>query len=423
MAPDGAALARHAEAAGAAAIERAWQQMAPDQAPGRRRGFTGALLDRAIEITVAVGSLVMGAQAAAVAWQDPLARAHTLPLVGGVLLLLVAMAVACVAGRGARTLAAVYAVAMPLSIVAWAVFTPVAPPSLIEEPWPYFLLATATGAAIVAWGLPAQLVVATVPALVFAAARIATTGGGADVWAQLFYDVSIALLLSLTFVVVATMLRGVGAGVDEARRAAVETYGRATATEASERELVEIAGLMHDSVLAALLAAARAESPRERELAVAMAREALNRLADAESDEPVGTNEDVDARAIAAELERAAAQLGVALTVAPPEGPAPRIPARAARALVLAATQAVANAVEHADARGLRVAVEATATCVRVVVSDEGPGFDLEAIPADRLGIRGSIFARVAAAGGDVEVLPGPDGTRVVISYDSEAAT
>ena len=54
---------------------------------------------------------------------------------------------------------------------------------------------------------------------------------------------------------------------------------------------------------------------------------------------------------------------------------------------------------------------------IAVIVSDTGDGFDLHAIPDDRLGIRASIVARVAAVGGIATVEPTPEGTTVTLEW------
>jgi len=56
---------------------------------------------------------------------------------------------------------------------------------------------------------------------------------------------------------------------------------------------------------------------------------------------------------------------------------------------------------------------------VAVRVRDAGPGFDVAAIPADRLGIRGSIDARLAAVGGRSEIDSHAGGTTVTLEWES----
>lgn len=180
-----------------------------------------------------------------------------------------------------------------------------------------------------------------------------------------------------------------------------------------------MSALMHDSVLAALIAAERAEGDRAQDLAVGMAREALTRLANTEaavaqegSDEPVG------AAQIVVELRRALSELG-ADAIVEERGGIGLIPGRAARALVLAARQALGNAVTHAGGRGLHILVEGRADeGITVTITDTGPGFDIGAIGADRLGIRASIFARMAGVAGTAEIDSRECGTTVTLGWE-----
>src|SRR5690606_12025060 len=100
------------------------------------------------------------------------------------------------------------------------------------------------------------------------------------------------------------VFRAIAVGVDEVRTRAVASYAAAAAADATEQERVAVAALMHDSVLAALIAAERARSPRERALAVGMAREALTRLANTDSTEEQGSDAPVAVETIADALER-----------------------------------------------------------------------------------------------------------------------
>jgi signal transduction histidine kinase len=217
------------------------------------------------------------------------------------------------------------------------------------------------------------------------------------------------------------MFRSVAAGVDDARGRAVASYASAAATAAAEEERIAMAALMHDSVLAALIAAERADTDRARDLAVAMAREALTRLANTEaavvlegSDEPVSTAQ------VVIELRRALSELG-ADAVVEERGGSGLIPGRAARALVLAARQAVGNAVTHAYGRGLHLIVEGYGDDgLTVTIMDTGDGFDVESIAEDRLGIRASIIARMAGVAGTATIESDDAGTTVVLGWMRE---
>jgi signal transduction histidine kinase len=161
------------------------------------------------------------------------------------------------------------------------------------------------------------------------------------------------------------LLRGVAVGIDQARSDAVASYAVAAAHNAAETERVAVAALMHDSVLAALIAAERAHTPREEALAAAMAREALTRLANAEQDAGEGPT----SRSPWRRLRPPFAgwwPISMRTRLSPPTSPRPpAVPGRVARAVVLAATQAVSNAIVHAHGEGLRVALRADAAPAR----------------------------------------------------------
>ena len=158
---------------------------------------------------------------------------------------------------------------------------------------------------------------------------------------------------------------------------------------------------------------------REDALAAAMAREALTRLANAEQDPGEGSDEPVTPAALVGAIESSAAPFVAGLRVASAaRGDAAPIPGRVARAIVLAATQAVANSVQHAGGRGLSVELGTGSRRVIVRIVDTGDGFSPDEVDDDRLGIRGSIVARMAAAGGRARVHTSDAGTQVVLEWE-----
>jgi len=55
------------------------------------------------------------------------------------------------------------------------------------------------------------------------------------------------------------------------------------------------------------------------------------------------------------------------------------------------------------------------------MVIDQGVGFDVDAVPSDRLGLRASVVRRVEDAGGTVRIWSKPNsGTSVLITLPSE---
>lgn len=73
-------------------------------------------------------------------------------------------------------------------------------------------------------------------------------------------------------------------------------------------------------------------------------------------------------------------------------------------ALLDATRRALVNAVTHGG-EPVSLYCEASDTMVEVFVRDHGEGFDMDAIPPDRLGIRESIIGRIKRRGGTVEIV------------------
>jgi signal transduction histidine kinase len=79
-------------------------------------------------------------------------------------------------------------------------------------------------------------------------------------------------------------------------------------------------------------------------------------------------------------------------------------------ALVAASREAMLNAARHVGGE-VSVYLETSPSAIDVFVRDRGAGVDLDALPADRLGIRESIIGRMSRAGGSATVRPGAGGT------------
>ena len=84
-------------------------------------------------------------------------------------------------------------------------------------------------------------------------------------------------------------------------------------------------------------------------------------------------------------------------------------------ALVRALREALLNAVRHGSVP-VSAYVEVGSGLVEAFVRDHGPGFDVDAIPQDRLGVRESILGRMARHGGSAAVRRLEQGTEVSLS-------
>jgi signal transduction histidine kinase/phage shock protein PspC (stress-responsive transcriptional regulator) len=86
-------------------------------------------------------------------------------------------------------------------------------------------------------------------------------------------------------------------------------------------------------------------------------------------------------------------------------------------ALVRAALEAMVNAARHSGAPSVDVYAECAAGCVEVFVRDRGCGFDPDAVPADRMGLAGSVVGRMRRHGGSARVRSGPaQGTEIALT-------
>ena len=88
-------------------------------------------------------------------------------------------------------------------------------------------------------------------------------------------------------------------------------------------------------------------------------------------------------------------------------------------AIVLAAREAMVNAAKHAGVDTIDVYAEHLAGRLEVFVRDRGKGFDPDAIPADRHGLRDSIVGRVERVGGEVGVVASiSNGSEIELALD-----
>jgi signal transduction histidine kinase len=185
--------------------------------------------------------------------------------------------------------------------------------------------------------------------------------------------------------------------------------GAERAERIRSQERADIAAHLHDSVLQTLALIQRnAESPREvTRLARGQERELRGLLYGTRA---AGGQLADELRAAAAEVEDAYA-IKVDVVVV---GDLVQDDALAAAAA--AAREAMVNAARHSGAMDVSLYAEVETDAVSVFVRDRGVGFDLDAVGADRHGIRGSIISRIERHGGTVSIRSSPGGgTEVAI--------
>ncbi|QGV78990.1 ATP-binding protein [Streptomyces ficellus] len=177
------------------------------------------------------------------------------------------------------------------------------------------------------------------------------------------------------------------------------------------QERAEVAAHVHDSVLHTLTLIQRnADEPGEvRRLARAQERELRNWLYRPEGN---GKDDDQEPETLAEAVKKNAAEVedkhGVPLEVVV-VGDCPLDEGLAAQ--MQAAREAMVNAAKYGGEGGaVQVYAEVEGRTVFVSVRDRGPGFDLDSVPADRMGVRESIIGRMRRNGGTARLRAVPGG-------------
>ncbi|MBV2355770.1 PspC domain-containing protein [Streptomyces sp. J2-1] len=177
------------------------------------------------------------------------------------------------------------------------------------------------------------------------------------------------------------------------------------------QERAEVAAHVHDSVLHTLTLIQRnADNAGEvRRLARAQERDLRTWLYRPEG---TGTDETDEPDTVAEAVRRNAAEVedkhGVPIEVVV-VGDCPLDERTGAQ--MQAAREAMVNAAKYGGEGGaVQVYAEVEGRTVFVSVRDRGPGFDLDSIPADRMGVRESIIGRMERHGGTARLRAVPDG-------------
>ena len=189
------------------------------------------------------------------------------------------------------------------------------------------------------------------------------------------------------------------------------TAERAERVRSQER--ADVAAHLHDSVLQTLALIQKNASD-----AAAVARLARSQERDLRSWLYAG--ESTDERTLASALRGVGAEVedshGAAVDVVT-VGDCPM--SEAVRPIVSATREAVTNAAKHAGTDRVDVYAEVIGQHLEVFVRDRGAGFDVDDVPADRLGVRHSIIDRMERHGGTARIRSAPgEGTEVRLSME-----
>ncbi|RDI64879.1 signal transduction histidine kinase [Nocardia pseudobrasiliensis] len=233
--------------------------------------------------------------------------------------------------------------------------------------------------------------------------------------------------LSALFLWCATCTLTAAAHVDRESAIASRRAAAAAAAAARDHERARFAALIHDAVLSTLLDASR--GGESSEVLRRQAERTLEQLDEirVEAHEP----DVLDARASVIFLRSAVHEINPGVRFATRTWPGfddLRMPVHVAATLAAALGEAVRNSLRHAAVPGRPV--HRTVTCtisagsIRLVFTDDGVGFDVRQVSADRLGISVSILGRMrqlSGGAGFVESQPG-DGTTVTLVWGGDGS-
>ena len=163
-------------------------------------------------------------------------------------------------------------------------------------------------------------------------------------------------------------------------------------------EKADMAAHLHDSVLQTLALIQRTDDPKRM---VTLARSQERELRTWLFDERAGDTQTLrGALSEAASRVEEAHDVPVSVVVVGESS----LSGEGQRAIVGAATEAMMNAAKHSGADRVSVFAEATNGQVDVFVTDQGEGFDPDAIEGDRRGLAESIKGRMARHGGRAHI-------------------
>lgn len=280
----------------------------------------------------------------------------------------------------------------------------------LATPWILGISTVGTCAAAVAWR----------PALAWTYLLVVVILLGLDrVWASsevmeriALQDAVYTLMFDAIFAALAMATARAGRTLDAAADRAIAEVRVAAATEAASRERSRIEGLVHDSVLVALLASARGAPHAAREAQTALAR--LEEVDDESLADAVSSD------AWVWRLQSLTTDLAPAARFTHERrDQLPAIPANVASAVLEASAEAMRNSVVHAGDAARAVHTRIDGDGLEVTILDDGVGFDPDQVGPARLGVAVSILDRMRSlAGGRAEIVSRPGvGTRVVLGW------
>jgi signal transduction histidine kinase len=244
--------------------------------------------------------------------------------------------------------------------------------------------------------------------------------GGSHPPISLVTDGLYTFLTNASISVIALMIRHAAIKSDEANAEAIRAEVLQAETEAKAKEKLRLDGLIHDTVLTALISAAQAKNEEEAKASSALAASALQKLSEVQNgtyaQEQVYCSELFDSIILAANRidPNLKAKKNCQASIA--------VDSAAVSALTEATIQAIHNSITHAGTNASReLSLKSSKSGIKIVILDDGKGFRVSQVNRGRLGIKVSIIGRMESVGGSAHVMSEPGkGTTVVLEWSKK---
>ena len=241
--------------------------------------------------------------------------------------------------------------------------------------------------------------------------------GGSHNLVILITDSFFTFLTNASISVIALMIRAAANRTDEANSEAIRAEVQQAEAEAKAKERLRLDGLIHDSVLTALISASQAKNVEEAKASAELAGTALRKLSEVQrgdmAQSPVYCSELFDSIILAANRidPKIKTKKNCATIIS--------VDAEAVSALTESTIQAIYNALLHAGPNASReLSLKSSNAGIKIVILDNGKGFRVSQIDKSRMGIKVSIIGRMEAVGGSAHVVSQPrQGTTVVLEW------
>lgn len=332
------------------------------------------------------------------------------------------------ADRAKYGFAAVAAVLLFVSFVAWQ-YGLIGAHTLEEaRPWSWGYAGAGIGIAAVAWRFRPTITYGLAFAVLLMAVPLFPSGS-MRTWNQSWQDALLTAVMAIAIAAPVEALRRASSAADTAAVNALESFGELARTKELRAERARLDALTHDAILSTLIVAAQAHDEEVLEAVREVARDAVNQLDGFRYDHWPAPHARIPLADLVLMLRSATATHKVPVS-APDFGSAStvRVPARTAEAVVQATLEAIRNSLRHGSLACPKVEVVVDPSVpgkseVWVKIIDEGPGFKPDSIPPERLGVTESIIGRMKTAYGEAHIDSSPGvGTTVTLHWSQTEA-